>query len=226
MIKASSKISSTDKNKGTVLLSRKEVTDLGAKISLLASETSKSLSMMSGEEYTYSFIGISEFKPEYIDELVQASAGEICAVYVRAEGDITVGMMLFLAHEQAGRLAHRLLGSSDPAELNKLGRSSIAEVGNILLAGSLVNNMSRHTGFKMNCSVPGLAIDNIHGVIEFPINDISSVDEKSIIAESKLIGKQSNTTIRILIVIGASDARKLHSSMKNDDKRSLNEGEH
>ena len=225
MMESSGKMSRADKNKDTVLLSRKEVSDLGAKIALLASETSKSLSMMTGEEYTYSFIGISEFKPEYIDELVQATVGEICAVYVRAEGDITVGMMLFLPHEQASRLAHRLLGSSDPRDLDKLGRSSIAEVGNILLAGSLVNNISRYTGFKMHCSVPGLAIDNIHGVIEFPINDISRVDEKSVIAESKLLGKQTNTTIRILVVVGASDARKLRSSMNNNDIRPINEDE-
>jgi chemotaxis protein CheY-P-specific phosphatase CheC len=194
-------------------LSESEMSDLGTSMSLLISGTSPSLATMTGEDYTFSFGRISEVKPEYVDHLVQLFTEEVCAVYLRADGDITVGMMLFLTHEQARQLVRRLLGNNEIKELDSLGRSSISEVGNILFAGSFLNKISQYTGFKLNCSVPGFAIDNLHGIIEFPISDISAVEDMMIIAESELSGKVTGTRIKILIVMGVTDARRLKASM-------------
>jgi chemotaxis protein CheY-P-specific phosphatase CheC len=195
-------------------ISEAEIIDLGATMSLLASGTSKSLAMMTGEDYVYSFGRVNEVKPEYLDQLVQLFSEEVCAVYLRADGDVTVGMMLFLTHEEARQLARRLLGNKDMKELDSLGRSSISEVGNILFAGSFLNDIAKYTGFKMNCSVPGFAIDSINGIIEFPISDISAVDSMMVMAESELVGKITRTRIKVLIVMGVTDARKLAASAR------------
>jgi chemotaxis protein CheY-P-specific phosphatase CheC len=193
-------------------ISEAEIMDLGSTISMITSGTSKSLTMMTGEEYVYSFGRINEVKPEYIDQLVRLFREELCAVYLRADGDVTVGMLLFLTHEEARQLARRLLGNNDLLELDGLGRSSISEVGNILFAGSFLNDMSKYTGFKMKCSVPGFAIDTINGIIEFPISDIATVENMLVMSESELVGKMTGTRVKILIVMGISDARKLATS--------------
>ncbi|AFU57959.1 putative chemotaxis protein cheC, inhibitor of mcp methylation [Candidatus Nitrososphaera gargensis Ga9.2] len=203
-----------------VSISEAEITDLGTTISMLASGTSKSLAMMTGEEYTYSFGRINEVKPQYVDQLVQLFNEELCAVYLRADGDVTVGMMLFLTHEQARQLARRLLGNNDLKELDILGRSSISEVGNILFAGSFLNDMAKYTGFKMKCSVPGFATDTIHGIIEFPISDIAATDNILVIAESELVGKITGTRIKVLIIMGITDARKLAASTGTPKRKS------
>jgi len=213
-------ITAPKNNKLERMMSKSEITDLGATMSLLISGTSKSLANMTGEEYVYSFGRINEVKPEYVDQLLQLFDEEVCAVYLRADGDVTVGMMMFLTHEQARQLARRLLGNNDLKELDSLGRSSISEVGNILFAGSFLNKISEFTGFKMNCSVPGLAIDSLQGIIEFPISDISSIESMMVIVESELYGKVTGTRIKLLIVMGVSDARKLEKSMNvNEIKR-------
>ncbi len=209
----------TGRNKHAII-SKAEITDLGATISMLTAGTSKSLAMMTGEEYTYSFGRINEVKPNYLDQLVRLFNEELCAVYLRADGDVTVGMMLFLTHEEARRLAQRLLGNNDLGELDSLGRSSISEVGNILFAGSFLNDMAKYTGFKMNCSVPGFAIDMIHGIIEFPISDIAARDNTLVMAESELVGKATGTRIKVLIVMGIADARKLAASTRAAKRKS------
>lgn len=201
------------------MISEAEMVDLGATMSLLASGTSKSLAMMTGEDYVYSFGRVNEVKPEYLDQLVQLFSEEVCAVYLRADGDVTVGMMLFLTHEEARQLARRLLGNKDMKELDSLGRSSISEVGNILFAGSFLNDIAKYTGFKMNCSVPGLAIDSINGIIEFPISDISAVESMMVMAESELVGKITGTRIKVLIVMGVTDARKLAASARTAKRK-------
>jgi chemotaxis protein CheY-P-specific phosphatase CheC len=200
-------------NSKATTLTQNEVNELGENISMLVSETSKTLAMMTGEEYIYSFGRISEVKPEFVDHLVQLFAGEVCSVYLKADGDITVGMMLFLTREHAHRLAGRLLGDNNLNELDGLGKSSISEVGNVLFAGSFLNSISRYTGFQMNCSVPGFATDAIHQVIQLPIKDISRVDDKTLIAQSELFGKETGTTLKLLIILAVSDGRKLISSM-------------
>ncbi|MEW6604443.1 MAG: chemotaxis protein CheC [Thermoproteota archaeon] len=195
-------------------ISEAEIMNLGSTISMLTSGTSKSLTMMTGEEYVYSFGRISEVRPEYIDQLVRLFSEELCAVYLRADGDVTVGMLLFLTYKEARQLARRLLGNNDLRELDSLGRSSISEVGNILFAGSFLNDMSKYTGFKMNCSVPGFAIDTISGIIEFPISDIAAVENMLVMSESELVGKVTGMRIKILTVMGITDARKLATSTR------------
>lgn len=195
-------------------ISEAEITDLGSTISMLTSGTSKSLAMMTGEEYVHSFGKISEARSEYIDQLIRLFREELCAVYLRADGDVTVGMLLFLTHEEARQLARRLLGNNDLRELGSLGRSSISEIGNILFAGSFLNDLSKYTGFKMNCSVPGFAIDTINGIIEFPISDIAAVENMLVMSESELVGKVTGTRIKIIIIMGITDARKLATSAR------------
>jgi chemotaxis protein CheY-P-specific phosphatase CheC len=181
-------------------------------ISHIVAGTSRSLEMLTGEEYQYSFGRLNEAKPQFLDQLVGIFSGEVCAVYLKSGGDITAGMMMFLTYDEARQLARRLLGNDNIKEIDGLGRSSISEVGNILFAGSFLNTISKNTGFRLTCSTPGFAMDNLKGIIEFPIGDISSQEDRMIIAEAQFIGEASGIRIKILIFIGITDALKLAMS--------------
>jgi chemotaxis protein CheY-P-specific phosphatase CheC len=189
-----------------------EMSRIGEVISSIVAGTSKSLAMMTGEQYDYSFRTVGQVTTSYLDNMTQLFKDEVCAVYLRADGEVTVGMMLFLTHIEARHLARRLLGNRDMEQLDALGKSSISEVGNILFAGSFLNDMSKTTGFKMSCSVPGLAIDNLIGIIEMPVTDIATTEQELIIAESELCNKSGGITIKVLIIMGFDDARKLQSA--------------
>jgi chemotaxis protein CheY-P-specific phosphatase CheC len=189
-----------------------EMDNIGKVISFIVAGTSKSLAMMTGEQYDYSFRTVGQVTGNYLDNMTQLFKDEVCAVYLRAEGEVTVGMMLFLTYNDARQLARRLLGNQNLDQLDALGKSSISEVGNILFAGAFLNDMSKTTGFKMSCSVPGLAIDNLNGIIELPISDIGADEQKLIIAESELTAKSGGVMIKVLIIMGLDDARKLRSA--------------
>jgi chemotaxis protein CheY-P-specific phosphatase CheC len=193
-------------------LADQEMNNIGKVISFIVSGTSKSLATMTGEQYDYSFRTVGKVTSNYLENMTQLFKDEVCAVYLRAEGEITVGMMLFLTYTDAQQLARRLLGNQNLDQLDALGKSSISEVGNILFAGAFLNDMSKTTGFKMSCSVPGLAIDNLNGIIELPISDIGADDHKLIIAESELTARSGGVMIKVLIIMGLDDARKLRSA--------------
>jgi chemotaxis protein CheY-P-specific phosphatase CheC len=186
---------------------------IGVTISSLVVGTSSSLSLLAGEPYEYTFHTIREATDSYLENVVKQSGEEVCAVYLRGEGDVTVGMMLFLTNRDARELAHRLLGRGDLGQLDSLGKSSISEIGNILFGGTFLNDMSKFTGFKMRCSMPGLAINNLRGIIQFPIADMSSIEDHLLLAESELAGTLSGIHIKILVIMGFEDARKLRSAV-------------
>ncbi|MCI0563453.1 MAG: chemotaxis protein CheC [Nitrososphaera sp.] len=191
---------------------------IGSTISFLVVGTSSSLSMMAGEPYEYTFHTIREATNSYLENIVKHFHEEVCAVYLRGEGDITVGMMLFLTNRHARELADRLLGKSDGGQLESLGKSSISEIGNILLGGTFLNELSKFTGFKMRSSVPGLAIDSLRGIIEFPISDMSSVSDRLLMLESELFGSLTGIRIKILIIMGLADATKLRSAISASER--------
>jgi chemotaxis protein CheY-P-specific phosphatase CheC len=202
-----------DKKKENVgMPAQQEMSRLGDVISSIVAGTSKSLAMMTGEHYEYSFRTVGQVTASYLDNMTRLFKDEVCAVYLRADGEVTVGMMLFLTHDEARQLARRLLGNQDLQQLDALGKSSISEVGNILFAGSFLNDLSKTTGFRMSCSVPGLAIDNLNGIIELPVSDMASTEQELIMSESELCSKSKDITIKVLIIMGINDARKLQSA--------------
>ncbi len=134
---------------------------------------------------------------------------EIVAVYIKGEGDVRLGILLFLSEDNAKTLAARLLGSDTAEKLTALGKSAIAEMGNIILAGSFLNALSKATGFKVKASVPGLAIDMFRTLLEPPTIDVASETDQVIVAEAELTLVDSAISATVLIILDPHGAEKL-----------------
>lgn len=90
----------------------------------------------------------------------------VAGVHLRIHGDIEGTVLYLFSRESAFYLIDMLLGQSrgTTRELDALGRSVIAEAGNIL-TGAFVSAIAGITGFKILPAVPMFAFDMLGAVI-------------------------------------------------------------
>jgi len=90
----------------------------------------------------------------------------VAGVHLRIDGDIKGTVLYLFNQESAFYLIDMLLGQSrgTTRELDALGRSVIAEAGNIL-TGAFVSAIAGMTGFKILPAVPMFAFDMLGAVI-------------------------------------------------------------
>ncbi len=101
---------------------------------------------------------------EYIGGLDQVVAG----VFIHISGDIAGHMAFIIPVESAAVLVKLLLGedvNSTQDVFDEIGRSALAELGNIMIT-SYLNALSALTNLVMKPSIPGLAIDMAGAVWE------------------------------------------------------------
>lgn len=178
--------------------------------SYIATRTAPSLSTILGEPVQnrvrrvveLDFADLESIIPVFDDFLT------MCGVYLKCEGDVRLGMLFFLPKSEAKDLAAKLLGVKNMRNLSVLGRSSISEVGN-MMAGSFFNALSDGTGFRVESSVPGFAIDTYKTLLETPTAEIASTSNKVIVADAELQGINSGMKIHIMIILDPKDARIL-----------------
>lgn len=183
--------------------------------SYIGTKTMPAFSMILGEDIEYSVRSMNMLHLQDIDGiLLPFMSQEMCAIYLRAEGDVRIGMLLFMQEAQALTLAARLLGKDAMDRLDTLGRSSLAEVGNILLAGSFLNAISNSTGFRIDCSVPGFAIESLGAILGDPISEIAARTNSLILAGVELHSVKSNIRVYIFLFFGPDDIKKLLAHAK------------
>ena len=102
-----------------------------------------------------------------------------------------------------------LVGSNADADLSLEGKSSLAEIGNIM-AASLFNAINEETGCKMLSSVPGLAIDTAEALLESPIIE-TAVSDTFIHTFGELHCIHSKIVIFASIFQDPSEAKKIIS---------------
>ena len=92
----------------------------------------------------------------FIGGLDQVVAG----VSIQISGDLSGHMAFILPVESAAVLVRLLTGSEDSTDeiFDELGRSALAEIGNIMIT-SYLNALSALTNFVLRPSIPGLDID-------------------------------------------------------------------
>jgi chemotaxis protein CheY-P-specific phosphatase CheC len=95
--------------------------------------------------------------------------------------------------------------------LDQIGRSSLAEAGKILLAGSFLNAISNSTGFRIDCSAPGFAIETLNTLIEDPLAEISAHASSLVLAEVDIFGVKSGITIHLFLIFTTEDTKKILS---------------
>lgn len=187
--------------------------------SYMGKKTKPAFSMILGEDVEYSVRSMNLMHLQDIDGILLPFMNqEMCAIYLRADGDVTIGMLMFMHEEQALKLASKLLGKETPGPLDAMGRSSIAEVGNMLLAGSVLNAISDSTGFKIDCSVPGFAIESLGAILEDPIAEIAVRTNSLILAGVELPAVSSNTRVYLFLFFGLDDIKKLLAHAKEEQQ--------
>ena len=178
--------------------------------SYIGTKTKPAFSMILGEDVEYSVRSMNLMYLQDMDGILLPFMNqEMCAIYLRAEGDVRVGMLLFMQEVQALRLAAKMLGKDTLDRLDAMGRSSLAEVGNILLAGSVLNAISNSTGFRIDCSVPGFAMESLGAILEDPISEIALRTNSLILAGVELYAPKSKTRVYIFLFFGLDDIKKI-----------------
>ena len=136
-----------------------------------------SLSKLTNDEVKFTSIKTSELGLDEISTIVPQTEFEKndVGVYITCEGDMKLGILFHLPLGAAKELAARLIGSDSGSDLSSEGKSSLAEIGNIM-AASLFNAINEQTGCKIMSSVPGLAIDTAEALLESPIIETALSD--------------------------------------------------
>lgn len=180
----------------------------------IGGKITQSMSMMLGETFKHDLRRVMKVEFSDIDHIVEPFVHQkMCAVYLKTEGDMRFGMLFFLPEHEAKALAARLLGKQQVDSIDAMGRSSISEVGNILLAGSFLNTISETTGFTMDCSAPGFAVENVKAVLGDPVAEVAARTDSLVVADAQL-SAESGIKVHIVILVGVEDALKLLASTK------------
>ena len=129
------------------------------------------------------------------------------AVYVKCDGDLHMGALLYLPENKSKILASRLLGRSISDELERLTTSSISEIGNILTA-SIINAISMDTGYKICSSVPGYAVEFFRTLLEAAVSDFGNESDTLIVSHVEFYGMTSNIVIHMLLIQNPSEVKK------------------
>ena len=196
----------------TCQLSENDLQKLDAVISdFITRKMVPSLSTLTNDEVKFTSIKTSELGLDEISKIVPQTEFQEndVGVYITCEGDMKLGILFHLPLGAAKELAARLIGSDPNSDLSSEGRSSLAEIGNIL-AASLFNAINEQTGCEIMSSVPGLAIDTAEALLESPIIE-TAISDTFIHTFGNLHCINSKITIHASIFQDPAEARKIIS---------------
>lgn len=168
-----------------------------------------SLSILTNDDVKFSSIKTSELGLDEISKIVPQTEFQEndVGVYITCDGDMKLGILFHLPLDDAKKLASKLLGSETYSDLSTEGRSSLAEIGNIL-AASLFNTINEEIGCKIMSSVPGLAIDTVEALLESPIIE-TALSDTFVHTYGELLCLNSNLVISASIFQNPSEAKKI-----------------
>ena len=177
--------------------------------SFIVQKTIPALVTMLGEPVLHFLKDTQEIQVMNLD-IVLSNLEEInamSAVYVKCDGDLHMGALLYLPENKSKMLASQLLGRSISDELEILTMSSISEIGNILTA-SIINAISRDTGYKICSSVPGYAVEFFRTLLESAASDFGYESDTLIVSHVEFYGVTSNIPIHMLLLQNPSEVKK------------------
>lgn len=170
-----------------------------------------SLSILTHGEVKFVSIKTSELGLDEISTIVPKTEfrENDVGVYIVCSGDLKLGILFHLPLTDAKKLASLLMGSNTISDLSSEGRSSLTEIGNIL-AGSFFNAINKENGYRIDSSVPGLAIDTAEALLESPIIE-TAMSETFIHTFGNLHCIDSQIIISCSIFLDPTEAKKFIS---------------
>ncbi|MCX7715746.1 MAG: chemotaxis protein CheC [Clostridia bacterium] len=121
------------------------------------------------------------------------------------------GMMMFVLEERFAKEIINILNDdkiSGIEELNEVNVSVLQEVANIM-AGSYLNAISSLTDFRINMSVPFLAIDMLGAIMSVPAIHFGEIGDKVLLIEEKIIGDGSDFDSYLILIPTVESLKKL-----------------
>jgi chemotaxis protein CheC len=155
---------------------------------IAAAHAATALSKLLSEEI---LIDVSESHLYLVEELpngIDIKADKVAVVYIDVYKDER-GIILFVfPYEKALRLSNMFMKSEENLsnEIDDFDKEAICEIGNIC-ACAYLNAISKFLGITLIPSPPGLAIDMLSAIMEFPASIMGQRSEYAIVIETKFI---------------------------------------
>ena len=178
--------------------------------SFIVLKTIPSLSFILGEPITHLLRKSQEIPIMNLNSIVShlEEMNVMSAVYVKCTGDLRMGVLLYLPEKESKILAARLLDKPGLNELDVIATSSISEVGNILTA-SIINAISRDTGYRICSSVPGYAVEFFTTLLDAVVSDFANESDTLLVSNVELYGINSQIKIHMLLIQDPVELKKL-----------------
>jgi len=176
----------------------------------IVSKTIPSLSVILDEPVKHFLKKTQEIQITNLDWLISnfEEMDVMSAVYVKCDGDLSIGVLWYMLEEESKPLAVKLLGKSHLSEFDKLAMSSISEIGNILTA-SIVNAICNEAGYKIYSSVPGFAIESLRTLLEAMASDFGDRSDTIIASAVEFYGVNSGIKLKMLLIQDPKETKKL-----------------
>jgi chemotaxis protein CheC len=188
---------------------------------IAAAHAATALSKLLGEDV---LIDVSESHLYLVEELPHALghvAENVAAVYIDVHEKERSIILFIFPIEKALRLASTFLKKDDGSdhEMGEYDRAAISEVGNIC-ACAYLNAISKFLGITLIPSPPGLAIDMLGAILEFPASLIGEQSEYAIVIETQFIqGKETFPGIILFLLDSKSQEIILEKFGLNGDMK-------
>lgn len=154
----------------------------------------KGLTDMVGRPITVETTSVESMSVGQIPEWMGSPEAEMVGVYLLIDGDVYGQVILIFSLEEALHLVDLLMG--DPpgttTELDELGRSALAETGNLATAYFL-NELSMLTGSQVRPSPPAVMVDMLGAIFNVVSAPIAAVSDQLLIVEAEF--KEPDRTV-------------------------------
>ncbi len=148
--------------------------------------TACNLSEMMGRTISIDVLDVETIPIGKVFDVVGSPEAETAAAYLLIEGDLSGQAILMLGLDDALHMVDLLMG--DPPDttqvLDGLGRSAIAEVGNVTVA-SFLNEVASFTGIEARPSPPVVIVDMMGAILNVVITPVAATGNDLVLVKTK-----------------------------------------
>lgn len=156
--------------------------------SIGAAHASTALSNLVGKdilvEVSECFVCTTQELPAAFDNIEQT----VVAVFLEAYGKGKGGIMLVLSQQMAIELSDMILSRprEGERELDETDKDAVCEIGNIC-ASAYLSAVAKFTGVTMMPSPPGVAVDMLHAILQFPAALVEAESSESVVIRTQFL---------------------------------------
>lgn len=178
---------------------------IGLAIERLASHTmsrgADALTLMVGQSVGIGNVRVTRIQLSELAQLLQDPEARAVGVFIAAEGDLPGRFLLLLSHAEALALASLLVGSAPPdsADLDRLARSALGEVGNQLSA-MFLNSAAQTTRRSARPSPPVVLDDMAGAVVDLWLTAGGRLDDYLLIIDATFMRAGQETDLHFLFL--------------------------